>query len=363
MTSELDGLRQQLDTYIEHLNILLKESALEFDPSKKFTLDKRIITIETEISSIRKKIEASYGIPVTDAKGLLEQRIKELNLEMNRHIGEYYLVNCDRKPPCKDFWEAFEVYTNQHNPFQFYFVVACPTQQPNSFAERMIYEVVIEELEEALDAISFVRHPITHRVKIENLPIGRNLAKSQKEFKKYFARRFHLTDAETAFEDYLHTGLPKLEYQYVSTVFEISANDWNEQLMREYFQWIIDVFSKTPKEVPIFQFFFAIFLRDAHVEPLAATSQKIINSLKDIVTKNNHSCTFISQLTPVTTDLVEDWIRDLGEYNQANIDGLIKLLIQSLPEEKKAKFDKIKALDMSDIEQFQKAILKAIDKH
>lgn len=363
MASELEGLRKQLDIQIQRLNALREDLAILSDPNQKFTVEFQIKELEANNDELKKKIAASYGIATVDAKGLLEQKIRELNLEVDGNVGEYHLVNCDRKPPRDNFWEAFDEYAERHNPFQFYFVVACPTQQPNSFAERMIYEVVIEELEEEFGAIDFVRHPITRRVKVEDLPLGRNLPKSQKEFKKYFARRFNITDAETSFEDYLRTGLPKLEYQYISTVFEISASDWDAPLMQEYLQWIIEAFSNTPKEVPTFQFFFAIFLRDAHLEPLVAPSQKIMDSLKEVINKNNHSCTLITQLIPVTTELVEKWIRDLGEYNQSKIDDLMKLLIHSLPEDKKAKFDKINALDMSDIERFQEMIYKVINKN
>lgn len=363
MASELEGLRKQLDIQIQRLNALREQYAIINDPNQKFTLEFQISEIETSNTELQKKIAQSYGIATVDAKTLLEQRIKDLNLEIDGNIGEYYLVNCDRKPPRDNFWEAFDEFSEQHNPFQFYFIVACPTQQPNSFAERMIYEVVIEELEEEFGAINYVRHPTTHRVKIEDLPLGRNLAKSQKEFKKYFARRFNITDTETAFEGYLRSGLPKLEYQYVSTVFEISASDWDDSLIQTYLQWIIQVFSNTPKEVPTFQFFFAIFLRDAHVKPLAAPSQKIIDSLKEVIHKNSGYCTLITQLMPVTTELIEKWIRDLGEYNQSKIDDLIKLLIHALPEDKKAKFDKINALDMSDIERFQEMIYKVINKN
>lgn len=362
MTSEIEGLRKQLDIQIQRLNALRGELAIVSDANQKFTVEFQIKELEASNAELKKKIERGYGIATVEVKGLLEQRIKDLNLEVDHNIGEYYLVNCDRKPPLKNFWEAFDGHVERHNPFQFYFVVACPTQQPNSFAERMIYEVVIKELDEEFGAINFVRHPITHRVRIEDLPLGRNLPKSQKEFKKYFARRFNITDTETAFEDYLSTGLPRLEYEYVSTVFELNASDWDERLLQEYLQWIIDVFSSTHAEVPTFQFFFAIFLRDAHIEPLAPASQKIINSLKNIVAKNDDSCTFISQLTPVATDLVEDWISDLGERNHSKIEDLVKLLIHSLPEDKKAKFDKIDAIDMSDVERFQELIYKVINK-
>ncbi len=358
MASELEGLRKQLDLLVQRLNALRESYAIQSDPSLKFTLEQQIAQLETEIADLRQQMEKSYGIAAVSANNLLEQRIRELTIDVGTNVGELFLVNVDRLPPRNIFWDAFDENLERKNPFQFYFVLACPTQQPNSFAERMIYELVIEELEEEMDAINYVRQQESRRVKVEDLPLGRNLRNSQREFKKYFARRFGLTDSETMFEDYIKTGLPKLEYQYVATVFDLNASKWDESFMNDYLQWIVDTFSNTHDAVPTFLFFFAIFLRDAHVNPLPPGEKKIVDSIQGVINRNEQKCSLINQLTPVETGLVADWIRDLGEQNESKIEDLVKLIIAGLPEDKKAKFEKSNLLDMSDIERFQEIIYK-----
>ncbi len=358
MASELEGLRKQMEISIQRLNALREAYAIQSDPNQKFTLEQQIAQLEGEIGELRGRIERSYGISAASASSLIEQKIRELTIDVNLKLGELFLVNVDRLPPRNTFWNAFDENREQRNPFQFYFVLACPTQQPNSFAERMIYELVVEELEEELDAINYVRQSGGRRVKVEDLPLGRNLPNSQREFKKYFARRFGLTDSETMFEDYIRTGLPKLEYKYVATVFDLNASKWDDTFMSDYLQWIVETFSHTHETVPTFLFFFAIFLRDAHVNPLPSNERKIVDSIQTFINRNRRRCSLINQLGPIETGDVADWIRELGERNESKIEDLVKLIIASLPEDKKAKFEKSRQLDMSDVERFQEIVYR-----
>lgn len=358
MASELDGLRTQLDISVQRLNALREAYAIQSDPNLKFTLEMQIAQLENEIASLRQRMEAAYGISSVSASNLLEQKIRELNISVRSSLGEFFLVNVNRLPPRDRFWEAFDAKADARNPFQFYYVVACPSQQPNSFAERMIYELVIEELEEEMDAINYVRQSDSRRVQVEDLPLGRNLRNSQREFKKYFARRFGLMDSETLFEDYIKTGLPKLDYQYVATVFDLNASRWDDSFMNDYLQWIVDVFSDTHEAVPTFLFFFAIFLRDAHVDPLPPDERKIVNSIQTLINKNPKRSTLINQLGPVSTGDVADWLRELGEHNESKIADLVKLIVAGLPEDKKRKFEASQLLDMSDVERFQEVVYR-----
>ncbi|MDX1940843.1 MAG: hypothetical protein SFU99_09855 [Saprospiraceae bacterium] len=365
MASELDGLKERLDITLERLNALQKAIAIESDPNLRFTLSQQIEQYESEVAEVeskiaeeKKRVGNAYGLTATSGNSLLEQKIRELSIDINSKVGELFLVNIDRVPPRNRFWDAFDENLERKNPFQFYFVLACPTQQPNSFAERMIYELVIEELEENVDAINYMRQQDSRRVKVEDLPLGRNLRNSQREFKKYFARRFGLTDSETMFEDYIKTGLPKLEYQYVATVFDLNASKWDESLMQEYLQWIMDVFSNTHEAVPTFLFFFAVFIRDVHKDPLPPNEKKIVEGIQALSSKNQERCSLINQLTPVETGDIADWIRELGEQNESKIADVIKLLIAGLPDDKKSKFEGNKKLDMTDIERFQEVVYK-----
>jgi hypothetical protein len=96
------------------------------------------------------------------------------------------------------------------------------------------------------------------RVRVENLPIGRNLVKSQHEFKKYFSKRFSF-HKDVSFEEYIQTGLPHLEYEYVSVIFETSEIKWKKHFA-SYLDWIIANFNNPHPDVPTFIFFFVIYL-------------------------------------------------------------------------------------------------------
>lgn len=360
MASAQEGLRKQMDISIRRLNALREAYAIQSDPNLKFTLEQQIAQLEVEINDLKSQIQEAYGLAAIDSNSLLEQKIRELSVNIESRVGELFLVNVDRVPPRNRFWEAFDEHLERKNPFQFHFVLACPTQEPDSFAERMVYELVIEELEEEMDAINYVRRSGSRRVKLENLPLGRNLRIAQREFKKYFVSRFGMTDSDTAFEDYIQTGLPKLEYQYVATVFQLNASDWDADLMEAYLHWIMEMFhvENTHDAVPIFLFFFAINLRDAHVEPLPAQQKKIVESIQRVINRNQDRCSLINQLMPVASDLVADWIRGLGEQNESKIQDLVKLIVAGLPEDKQSAYNKSQTLDMTDIERFQEIVYK-----
>lgn len=69
---EWQGLNETLRITIEKKNLLQKELALAFDPNMKFTLDKQVQQLETDIAGLRDKIakvEALMQPPVTPPTG------------------------------------------------------------------------------------------------------------------------------------------------------------------------------------------------------------------------------------------------------------------------------------------------------
>lgn len=353
--TEVEGLRQQEETTLEFLNSLRAAYAIQSDAGIKFTLQKQIAEKEAELNSIRKKIQEAYGLDVFEESSLLEDKIRSITIDAE--IGAIHLVNCNREKSRDTFWDAFDENLDRQNPFQFYFLLGCPSQQPDSFGERMIYELINEELDGEFNGINYISRPDSLRVKIEDLPLGRNLRNSKKDFKKYFTKRFGI---DTDFEAYLQTGLPKLEKHsdYVVTVFDLNASKWNNELMQEYLQWIIDAFGAANDEVPQFLFFFAFFIKGAHHGELSGKEKDTLEGIKEIVTKNEGKCTLLSQLLPVPNKLLEDWVRDLGEGNQAKIEDLIKTIVQGLPKEKQVIFSDKELLDMTDIERFQEIVYR-----
>lgn len=356
MSSIAEGIKNQLELTIRRQNELREAYAIAFDANQRFAYETQIGQLDKEIAGLRLQLKDAYGLEMLEESSILEGLVRQLTIDQD--VGEIHLVNCDREPPARAFWKAFDEFTGRNNRFQFYFIVACPSQQPDSFAERMVYELIIEELEEQVGAMHYVRRPDSRRMKIEDLPLGRNLANSQREFKKYFSRRFGFGDSETPFEEYLQTGLPKLQYEYVATALDLNAGRWDAALMKEYLAWIMDMFSGTPANVPHFVFFFVIFLRNVHVQPLQGAEKAVFEDIGSIVGENLHRATLISELVPVPAALLEDWIRDLGEHSQSRIEDVVKAIVAELSPEKQAKFQQDKLLDMTDIQRFQSLIYK-----
>ncbi len=375
MINECTGIQDQLNYTIERLNRIRKELAIETDPSRKFQYETQVNMLEKEIVQLKKKYDNCFGLSQTDYKSIAEV-IR--NLTINTDVGEIHLVNCNRYDHLDYFWDAFEKYNDGKNPFQFYFILACPSQQPNSFSERMIYELIIEELEDEVDAINYVTETDSRRVKKEKLPFRRNFLNSQKAFKKYFSQRFNLDQGNFDFESYLETGLPQLNYKYVASVFEVNTEDWNLKTMPKYLDWLLETFDKRHKDVPTFLFFFVLNIKDLHIKlptslstieknarqsivnlissNLTGRDLKVFNSILQVVQQKPQQTTLITPLLPVETGDLENWMRDLGEVNQTRIDDAIQNIVKGLKQDKKIMYSKYKKLDMTDIELFQEMV-------
>ena len=187
------------------INRLNNALIIETDAAKQFQYEEEIAKCETSLQEVQNMLADAYGMHTPIEQQYIVQQIKNISLEITNTVGIYHLVNCNREQTKDVFWNAFDL--KQEKPFQFYFISACPTQMPISFAERMIYELQYEE-----ETILFrLNKGDTNRVKIMDLPIGRNLEICQKKFKKTFAEIFNFRPEES-FDNFIKVGIPKLKY-------------------------------------------------------------------------------------------------------------------------------------------------------
>lgn len=274
-------------------------------------------------------------------------------LEMS-DIGVISLVNCDRISPFNTFKSFFK--KHQKLPFQFYFIIGCPHQEPDSFAERLIYEVIEDVLVGEESAIDFMRGKEliqgieVERVDIPLLPMGMDAEKSQLKFKKEFGKRlarFNMTDV--SLEDFVSAKAAQLPYNYFTFIYQIEADDWDDTTAT-YLQWIIETFRKNNVHQPTFLFYFVINMENAHVQ----LRTEVMEEVQKILTPNDDACTVIDQLMPVQPDDISRWIRSYGERSQAKIDAVVKKFSNSLALQGKMKDGS--TIDMTDMEQFQEKI-------
>jgi hypothetical protein len=353
----IDELKKQLKTAQKKI-AFYKEKQLTGGLSldQEFALEQDLITLETTVAELNKKISLAYGLNTSTGQSVLIDKINQLNI--TEDIGDIHLVNCNREVVADSFWEAFDLKLESEVPFQFYFIPACPTQQPNSFTERMIIEIILDELDEEEDAILCLRDN-RNRIILEDLPLGRNFVRSQKAFAKYFAHRFELGDK--TMQEYLDTGLPKLEYDYIATIFEVFGDKWKD-FSTEYLDWIITQFKATHDEVPTFLFFFVVYLKDIHTDKVKKEYENIKTQIQEIQIKHLEIATLLQNLKPVSRDLLESWIRDLGEGNQSKIEDVVDAVIAGLKTEARQQYDTNRTLNMSDIERFQELVCEVANK-
>jgi hypothetical protein len=329
---------------------------LSFD--QEFAIQQDLTEVEAEIATLRQQLANAYGLHTESGQTILLEKIRQLDLDAEE-FGRINLVNCNRETPTNHFWDDFYDRFDKAIPFQFYFILACPNQQPNSFSERMVEEIIEEELDREETAILCRRQKNTNRLVFEDLPLGRRLDRSQNEFKKHFADRFKLEDK--TLEAYLQTGLPRINYKFVATIFTLDANKWRD-FVKDYFDWIIAQFKDTQKEVPTFLFFFVIQMKEAHQTNLPPEFQKIKTSLETIKAAQPEYVTFLNNLFPVERDLVEAWVSEsVRERNNAKIKNVVDALVAGLKPEAKAQYLADKTLNMSEIELFQELVYKAVN--
>lgn len=306
--------------------------------------------LEEEIAEIQRKLSKAYDIPYQEGDTPLREKIKQLNIEED--IGILHLVNCNRESMKDCFWDAFD--EKEEEDFQFYFISACGTQMPPSFSERMIYELIHEELEENDNAIYLNRHPETGRIQFFDLPIGRKLSRCQQEFKKFFSKHFRFKDNEI-FDNFITTGLPKMEYEYVALVFEISEVKWKDYFVA-YFQWLIDTFSTPHHDVPKFLFFFVVYIDDLHLtETLLESKTAIVNAI-DSLCSNNSAATSLNPLPPVSLADLKEWFRDIGERNPSKVQEVIDTMAKGLKPELQQLLRDKELLNMANIERVQEIV-------
>lgn len=293
----------------------------------------------------------------------LEQAIAALHIRPDNAISALHLHNCNRSKQAKFFRRAFNERKDKA-PFQFYFIGACPNEMPASFSKRMIYEIIRDHLDERHDAISFPMQDDDDRIRIEPLPLGIDLESSIKQLKKYIAQRFRFNDMQH-FDAFIETGVPKLPYQYVSTVFEIADNKWagDEGEISDYFNWLIDTFQGPRTKVPTFIFFIVVKSHGLQSdENLHTPRQKnILRELKKLCETYPEQVTLLTDFPALEEQDFEVWV---GETQGVNNPNLARAITRALaasfepgsPEDQLYRTEQ--KFHMKDIEPLQKQIFK-----
>ncbi len=320
------------------------------DVSWEMRLEEEIAELEGLRDQVNRERSQCLGLDTQSGKGIIQEKLKEFQENYNRRVGLIDRINIDREQMLERFWDAYSKLEDD-NPFQFYFVTACPTQMPPSFSERLIFEFVTAELDDDDSALYCPRQDDSDRVQRFKLPHGPRDKHCIREFREFFSELFEFSQ-EQDFDSFIATGIPRLEYKSVALVFYLPETKWKTKVMRSYLEWLIETFSNTHEEVPRFLLFFVFYLEDLHRREMP---HELVDTL-DALEEQYPAAVHLSPLKPVPKKFVKSWLIERGMENDGNMERLIELLANSLDKKDQDLYQKNQEFNMDDLERFQTAV-------
>jgi hypothetical protein len=289
--------------------------------------------ITRALQNLLEEIEpADLKVNASDQGTLLMSQLQKMGL---KSLPKAALVDCDRTVPMQDFRVAFR--QNRQLPSQFYFITGCPTQKPESLAERIIYDLIDDFLEGETDSIhyepeSFVLDERSgweiSRVKIAELPfsIYSTPAENELRFRKYFGALLKVFPSpEMKLEEMVANAATRLSYRLFTMIFKIDVeeNSWTPELMI-YLQWLIQAFKGNPGTPPTFKFLFVVSTPGMHRNP----DPEVMAGLNELIRNHNtvgyQPCIHIQHLHPATEADLRRWFtRRTKNFYLEEIDEII----------------------------------------
>jgi len=238
-------------------------------------------------------------------------------------------------------------------------------QKPESFAKRVILEIMARMDEEERKAILIP--PELKSGRFGELPFDfMGLEDSKVALAKYLQAHYGFNERIEPVEDFLRACVLKtLDYKYITFIFSIHASKW-EPFLPEYLAWIIQTFTKIGEDhkLPTFLFFFPVFAHNLHETP-GNLQKEVADAIVQLGKNENTFATVISPLLPVPNEEIADWFStELGEADQSKVEDLLLLTLQR-DKAALARLDKFlstKKADMYDVEALQKEVFEFAQK-
>ena len=353
----MKGIIQESDFQFQEANIregviLLISELTEADIRGPENDSGTIVPDVKDVSSRKVWIEKLIkDLDESHIRTLLKERIGELNLYED--IGEIHLVNVDRKKSIERVWDAYDEKETQD--FQFYFLCACPHQMPQSLAERFLFELMHEELDEEIEAINYPRIPDSLRLDFEKWEFKNNLKRSWKKLNKLLEERFKDRFPELNLENFVKTGIPHLEERFVLHAFTIRESNWSDHA-GAFFDKLLQTFSSTHEKCPTFLFFFIIYLDKFEEDPLSERQKDIFQTVQRIIQTYSSACSLHKGLAPVSGTDIVDWFDKLGENNLSKIYQVLDTYVAGLVKQETKNYWQNQELDMDVMEYLQEIV-------
>ena len=284
---------------------------------------------------------------------VLGEKIDQMNLYED--MGEIQLVNVNRKQHIDGVWDAFD--DKETIDFQYYFLCACRQQMPQSLAERFVFELMHEELDEEMEALNYPRIPDSLRMDFEKWEFKNKLRRSWKKFKKMLEERFKDRFPELDLESFVKTGIPHMEERFVLTPLTFHESRWSDHA-EAFFEQVMDTFTQADDKCPTFLFFFVIYLDKFESEPLTDQQTQIIQSVNRLIERNPAACSLHKGLTPVNTVDMISWFDKLGEDNREKVFSVLDTYVTGMVKSDTGSYWENRMLNMDLMEVLQEIVYK-----
>lgn len=325
--------------------------------SEQFKLDEEIAQLEKDIErhlvaypTLRQARADQIGLEAFPAARQLIEFFKTIDFDPV-DIGLRHRVNCNRTKSLGIFWENFKLDEDIHQ-YQVYFITACDTQMPQQFSERLLWEYIVEEEPEYPN----FRTRQDRRLIIEDLPLKRNLKKSQDAFEAYIAERFDLRGSRDI-ASFLSGDVVNYEFDFVLLAFRTLEKDWKD-FIPDYYRWIIKQFKQMAEGGPKFLLTFVHYSRDIH-RPDCYTEHhdKLITAL-DAIEEEEPIAKHINRLKTVPIRDLEDWLQEVGVRNPSLRQRALQIALTELSETEKEQYTQKGTINMAYVDLVQDVIYR-----
>lgn len=329
------------------------------DAGREFQLEEQIAQHERLLDELRREQADRYQLEMHTSQTALKEFLESLDYG-DPDLGLLSRVNCDRREHLSEFWQAYERLIDLQR-YQVYLLTACDTQMPQLLAERLLYELMHEELDDDQAAV-FYRSDDEGRLLIDDLPLKRNLRKSQQAFESYIARQFDLKGSRDLVS-FLAGEVINYEYNYIVLAFSDRGSQWKScDFIPDYYRWIIQQFQQIARGGPQFLLLFSHFAREIHLPGgLGSQNQRLVSDF-DQLEQEEAIARHINRLPPVPADDLFDWLRSVGIARNTDMQTVIDLLVRGLSPEERKRYDHTKVLDMDEIDPLQDIVYRYLNR-
>jgi hypothetical protein len=237
-------------------------------------------------------------------------------------VGEIIRVNCDRQESYENGILDHFLINESKNKNQVYFIPACTTQNPDSLAKRLIFELKDNDKNIAFLKNQFEIIFLKFEVKLNKHTTFTSLWKQ--------IQKCLVTDADSPAQ--LANDSLLRDKSFIILTFKVTEKQWDKTYILDHLSYFLSRFSPNENCPKKYIILFVFEFKNLHKLTEFEVNNKI-NPIKDLANEisdfNLHLC---SILKPVGEDEVKTWFTDVvSDANSDAVDELISILKENHP--------------------------------